>query len=233
LKIKLALSILICLLIVLSKTYGQNVFPTPEGNAIIYQSNTGYRSYDVINKNDQTVTRLEATTDGSCQLWLKDEDGTYKILLKTNSLPSSISGELIIGEYTTTTYGKKFFVKGNAGVEGNLTVDGNLMTEEVKVEILDGADFVFDQKYNLMPLEEVKAFISHNQHLPEIPSAQEMQDSGLDLGEMNIKLLQKIEELTLYQIQLLEKQNELAESNLQMQLEIKQLKGVINKSTEY
>jgi len=86
----------------------------------------------------------------------------------------------------------------------DLTVNGKILTEEVKVQTITGADFVFAPNYHLMPLEEVKSYIESNQHLPEIPSAQEMQNNGLDLGEMNIKLLQKIEELTLYQIQLLE-----------------------------
>jgi hypothetical protein len=63
-----------------------------------------------------------------------------------------------------------------------------------------GADFVFDKKYSLRKLSEVKSYIEQNQHLPEIPSAKEMQTNGVELGEMNKKLLQKVEELTLYLI---------------------------------
>jgi hypothetical protein len=53
-------------------------------------------------------------------------------------------------------------------------------------------------------LKEIKDYITHNKHLPEIPSAAEIGENGIDLGDMNIRLLKKIEELTLYQIELLE-----------------------------
>ena len=68
------------------------------------------------------------------------------------------------------------------------------------------ADFVFDEDYNLLDLNEVESFIKENKHLPEIPSAEEMEASGVNMAEMNKLLLQKIEELTLY---LIEKQDEI------------------------
>ena len=71
-----------------------------------------------------------------------------------------------------------------------------------------GADYVFEEEYELMNLEEVKAFIEKNNHLPGIPSAAEMQKQGMSIGEMNTKLLEKIEELTLYMIEL-KKENKL------------------------
>lgn len=86
-----------------------------------------------------------------------------------------------------------------------LIVDGKIRSEEVKVEIINGPDYVFEQDYELRTLKETKKYISENKHLPEIPSAHEMEENGLDLGDMNMRLLKKIEELTLYQIQLLEK----------------------------
>ena len=64
-----------------------------------------------------------------------------------------------------------------------------------------GADFVFENNYNLPSLESVDKFIKENKHLPEIASAKEMQKDGINLSEMNIKLLQKIEEMTLYIIE--------------------------------
>ena len=69
------------------------------------------------------------------------------------------------------------------------------------LEITTGADFVFAEDYQLRPLSEVKAFIIENKHLPEIKSAQEMQEDGVSVSELQTKLLQKIEELTLYLIQ--------------------------------
>ena len=81
-----------------------------------------------------------------------------------------------------------------------VVVDSLLRAEEIIVETL-GADFVFAEDYQLRPLSEVKAFITENKHLPEIQSAQEMQESGVSVSELQTKLLQKIEELTLYLIE--------------------------------
>jgi uncharacterized protein YigA (DUF484 family) len=86
-----------------------------------------------------------------------------------------------------------------------LVVDGKIRSEEVKVEIINGPDYVFEENYELRTLQETKEFITKNKHLPEIPTAKEMEANGVDLGDMNMRLLKKIEELTLYQIDLLEK----------------------------
>ena len=64
-----------------------------------------------------------------------------------------------------------------------------------------GADFVFAEDYQLRPLSDVKAFIQEYKHLPEIKSAQEMQENGVGVNELQTQLLQKIEELTLYILQ--------------------------------
>lgn len=83
-----------------------------------------------------------------------------------------------------------------------LDVLGTIRAQEVKVN-LDGrlADFVFKSDYNLMPLKEVEKYVKTNNHLPGIPSATEVQQNGLNVGDMQNKLLQKIEELTLYTIE--------------------------------
>ena len=92
---------------------------------------------------------------------------------------------------------------GNVGIgtvlpDSKLTVAGKIHAQEVKVSIDAGADFVFARDYALRPLSELNSYINLNKHLPEIASASEMEKSGVELGEMNIKLLQKVEELTLY-----------------------------------
>ncbi|MCR9154386.1 MAG: hypothetical protein NXI09_09770 [Bacteroidetes bacterium] len=107
------------------------------------------------------------------------------------------------------------------GKNGELTVDGKIKSEEVKVEVIAGVgpDYVFEANYELRTLQETKEYITENKHLPEIPSAREMEANGIDLGAMNMRLLKKIEELTLYQIELLERL-EKAEEKIQ-QLENK------------
>jgi len=96
--------------------------------------------------------------------------------------------------------------------QSELDVRGKIIASEVEIKVLPtgGADFVFKPNYNLMPLSEVESYVQKNQHLPEIPSEKEMIENGLNVNEMQIKLLQKIEELTLYVIEQekkIEKQN--------------------------
>ncbi len=95
---------------------------------------------------------------------------------------------------------------GNVGIgttnpTSKLTVAGDINSREVRVTVNAGADFVFEKDYDLPSLDSVSNFIKENKHLPEIASAEEMKKDGINLSEMNIKLLQKIEELTIYVIQ--------------------------------
>ena len=98
-------------------------------------------------------------------------------------------------------------LNGNVGIgttepDSKLTVKGNIHAEEVKVDLsVPGPDYVFKEDYNLKSLKEVQDYIKDNGHLPNIPSAKEMEENGVQIGEMNMKLLEKIEELTLYTIE--------------------------------
>ncbi len=87
-------------------------------------------------------------------------------------------------------------IKGTA-----LDIAGTINTREVNITVNAGADFVFEPDYALKPLSELESFVKENRHLPEIPSEKEMVENGLNVNEMQIKLLQKIEELTLYIIE--------------------------------
>ena len=83
----------------------------------------------------------------------------------------------------------------------NLTVNGKITANEVMIKANVWADYVFAKDYQLPTLHEVKLHIERNKHLPGIPAESEVLENGVDLGEMQVKLLQKIEELTLYAIQ--------------------------------
>ncbi|MCM1576108.1 MAG: hypothetical protein NC035_03850 [Bacteroides sp.] len=96
-----------------------------------------------------------------------------------------------------------FDIPGNFGIgtsepQYKLDVNGTLRAKKILVNVENGADFVFDEGYHLRPLNEVKMFIQENGHLPEIRSAADMQQNGVSINELQIQLLQKIEELTLY-----------------------------------
>jgi hypothetical protein len=91
-----------------------------------------------------------------------------------------------------------------------LAVNGGIICEEVKVigDVSD-ADYVFEDNYNLSTLPEVETFIKENKHLPNVPSAEELKINGYKVGEMDEMLLRKIEELTLYIIELQKQIDEL------------------------
>jgi hypothetical protein len=102
---------------------------------------------------------------------------------------------------------------GTISPDAKLTVKGNIHAEEVKVDLtVPGPDYVFEAQYNLPSLQEVENYIQQNKHLPEVPSAKEMEQNGINLSEMNMLLLKKVEELTLYVIELKKEVNELKET---------------------
>nr|WP_321485520.1 hypothetical protein [uncultured Draconibacterium sp.] len=106
-----------------------------------------------------------------------------------------------------------------------LDVAGSIRANEIKVN-LDGADFVFEPDYRLKPLNEVESYIKENKRLPEIASADEMNKEGADLGELNTKLLQKIEELTLYMIEMNKEVKALKNENSKLMGKVKKLEAV-------
>ncbi|WP_298544455.1 hypothetical protein [uncultured Aquimarina sp.] len=97
------------------------------------------------------------------------------------------------------------YIEGALGIgtttpDAKLAVNGNIHTKEVRVDLIGWADYVFKEDYKLPTLEQVEDHIATKGHLINIPSAAEVTKNGIQLGEMNAKLLEKIEELTLYTI---------------------------------
>ncbi|NER12989.1 hypothetical protein GWK08_06030 [Leptobacterium flavescens] len=126
---------------------------------------------------------------------------------------------------------------GNIGIgttspDSKLTVKGKVHAEEVKVDLsVPGPDYVFANDYDLRTLEELQKYIQQNKHLPNIPSAVEMEANGVELGIMNMKLLEKIEELTLYtlaQERKIKKQTEELELLKKQNTKIQQLEEKLN-----
>ncbi|MCT3817601.1 hypothetical protein CMT92_12300 [Elizabethkingia anophelis] len=108
---------------------------------------------------------------------------------------------------------------------GNALLEGKLEAKEIKVTTTPTADFVFEDSYQLPDLESVEKHIKEKKHLPEIASAAEMQKDGVNIGDFQIKLLQKIEELTLYQIQLNKEVTNLKQENIQLKETVQKIQN--------
>jgi hypothetical protein len=147
--------------------------------------------------------------------WIENRGGqglTFKY--GTNSVTTG--NESVASKFTIINNGNVGI--GTTNPDSKLSVNGKIHAREVKVDLIGWSDFVFEKEYNLPTLKQVENHIKEKGHLQDIPSAKEVAKNGIFLGEMNAKLLQKIEELTLYTIDqekklnnqslMLEKQNE-------------------------
>jgi hypothetical protein len=170
------------------------------------------------------------------------EQNRYLSLLNSPAHQSAsglkVGGLLVSDSYAYANPGKPdMIVKGSIGIGTptidaafKLSVNGVIRAKEIKVET-GWADFVFADSYKLPSLQEVEAFILKNKHLPEIPSEAEVAANGISLGEINAKLLQKIEELTLYAIEQEKKILQLEEKNKEVQdlkKELNEMKTLLN-----
>ncbi|SHM97085.1 tail fiber protein [Flavobacterium chilense] len=174
----------------------------------------------------------DATGNGTCTciiIWLRGGGTTYYYQSNypvnptvydgvQNPLPyNEVNGpahsfRTTVEEYAIpsgTYQNRNAYFAANVGIgtinpDEKLTVKGKIHTQEVRVDMAGPLvpDYVFANDYKLKSLQEVEDFIKENKHLPEIPSAHEIEKNGLMLAEMNMNLLKKIEEMTLYMIEI-------------------------------
>jgi hypothetical protein len=121
------------------------------------------------------------------------------------------NGNVLIGKTTQANTGYRLDVAGSARFN------------EVVVNTT-GADFVFEDGYKLAPLSEVESFIKANKHLSGVPSASEMSGEGMKVAELSTTLLQKVEELTLYMIEMKKENEKLQLKNVQLEEQVELIK---------
>jgi hypothetical protein len=146
------------------------------------------------------------SSNGSIEIASGNDSNSYIDFKGAGNEASDYIGRLLFHDTKGFT-----FLKSGGGVkvgintanpQSTLAVLGKITAKEVEVTNTGWADYVFNPNYNLMPLSDVKKHIEQYGHLPDIASAKEVEEKGLNLGESQAKLLQKIEELTLYVISL-------------------------------
>lgn len=148
-----------------------------------------------------------------------NETGSDKLYV-ANSLTAT---PLIYGDFATKylAVGEVAAADRAAATSGGyrLLVKGGMITEKIKVAVAgsaDWADYVFEPSYKLMSLDKVESYIKENKHLPNVPSAEDMSKNGLDVTQTSAKLMEKIEELTLYMIEMNKEIKALKEENAKL-----------------
>jgi hypothetical protein len=199
-----------------------DMFLTVKGNQIIYGPNaslffgdddntiSGYGKYGIEHQN------------GGLNFWIPWEGSegemerfmNYVLFLKDNGYVGigtnepikklDVNGSIIIHEDENPyiNVGNQRVVFGSKQFNVTTAFNGKIWANEIEVSTDNWSDYVFDDEYRLPALTEVEVFINNNKHLPGVPSEKEVIEEGINLGEMDALLLKKIEELTLYVIEL-------------------------------
>jgi hypothetical protein len=182
-----------------------------DGNTAVLISNDSYqggRAFLVLDKNAQN-----GIASGSDYLYLAQENAEG-VLVSAQGTPLKLGS----GSASTMTLDPS----GNVGIgttnpQHKLAVNGTIKAKEVIVETTGWSDYVFADDYRLAPLTEVEAHIKTNKHLPGIPSAAQVAETGVNVGDVQIALLAKVEELTLH---LIAQEKKIAIQQQQFQAEI-------------
>ncbi|MDO5981444.1 fibronectin type III domain-containing protein [Flavivirga spongiicola] len=170
------------------KVYKDAVLETTLGNVLTYQ-----------------VTGLTAATAYNFTVTALDAAGNESVVSNTLAITTNPASGGGSGNWTLNNQ-DVYYNTGNVGIgtttpDEKLAVNGNIHAKEIRVDLNDWPDYVFTKSYDLPTLKQVEEYIKRKGHLPNIPSAKEVEESGIQLGDMNAKLLEKIEELTLYILQ--------------------------------
>jgi hypothetical protein len=217
-------------------SYGQNwtligndIHNNNSGNVGIGTS-TPVKSLTVVST---TIAPLVAIRNeggnGGAGFYMYDQTSNSQWIFKTTTTGSfkirdQINGINVI-EVEKGALANSLYVKagGNIGIgtsnpSSKLSVNGKIGCKEVEVTLSGWSDYVFADNYKLRSLSDVETYIKENKHLPDVPSEKEVLKNGVNIGEMNSVLLKKIEELTLYMIQL-KKENEQMKGQIEQLME--------------
>ncbi len=174
---------------------------------------TGAAAGKVLTSDANGVATWQPATGGGAGSWT----------LAGNNLSNANTGFIVIGGTTSPDA---------SDVNLKLAVKGNIYAQKLKVTQTGWADYVFAPSYKLRSLQEVKNYIHKNQRLPELPAASEVSSKGIDVGDNQVLLLKKIEELTLYVIKQHEDIRQIIITNARLKLENRQIKKLLERKVQ-
>ena len=169
---------------------------------------------DILAEAENPSVRFKDDTGSTYESMLRFKDNRLEYIWGGGIKHTFETSAFVIGDYLNgenevkiSGVGNSWFNGGNIGIgttspTEKLEVNGTIRSKRVKVEATGWPDYVFSKNYELRTLNELEQFIKANKHLPEVPSAAAIETNGLDLGEMDATLLKKVEELTLYLIEM-------------------------------
>jgi hypothetical protein len=195
----------------------------------------------IFNPNSDAVLNLYTTRPDLTQgIWTgtagSGNQGWTLFGRNTNS-SSSTKGDLLFSYWNDETWRTAMVLENETGSVGiataniptgyKLAVNGKVICEELRVELdQNWPDYVFEEDYDLMPLSEVEKSIQENGHLPGMPSAAEVEaEGGVDVGEMQRLMLEKMEEMTLHMIELKKENKALQQENRQLNSRLEALEN--------
>lgn len=222
--------------------FGNTIIRAVQGNnhLTIKENLTGQDVF-VVNRNGKLKIQalnhdahFTISHENGTELHNISKDGAVLIRTQNNAQPFSVKNTANnsifqishTGTVSIHSSGNKSLIVRNSIGEKTLQLndDGLLRTREVKVDQDNWPDFVFKNTYSIMPLTEVENYINANKHLPNIPSATEIETNGLSIGKMQNLHMQKIEELTIYAIEQNKDLTDLQNENTLLKSELEQLK---------
>ncbi len=185
-----------------------------------------------ISHNDLGYVKIHSTSLGNNDYNNITQNGDAGIIYGS---PTGTNFGFVVAPWINTESGLRIDKDGNVGIATRntlgyrLAVNGNAIFEKVVVkQKMNWPDYVFHTNYRLRPLSEVEQYINQYHHLPEVPSAEEVEKNGLDVGDNQAMLLKKIEELTLYVIE----QNKNQQAHSQQLHELNQRVGALQQENE-
>lgn len=205
--------------------YGQTYTDLGPGHIWSVQTNTFYPDGSSnLSKYINTYIRTQLGTGNTVGTY-------YSLFLEAPFGAGSVSQiSNYYGVYQESSAARNFFA-GKVSIGSNsisdtakLLVEGTIKARKLRVDQLGWADYVFNYNYKLRPLKDLENYIKQNNHLPDVPSASEVEKNGIDVGDNQAVLLKKIEELTLY---IIEQGKKIDAQNKQIELQQKQIEELL------